>query len=147
MRVLVCGGRNFGVLEKHIEGNVKREGPGYEQYVFAYEYLNKLAHDRFPRYPEDAYGNYMYDVTIISGEAAGADSIATDWAVVNWTDYQGYPADWKKHGRKAGAMRNHLMLTEGKPDLVVAFPGGRGTAHMVQIAKEAGVEVIEVEYV
>jgi UDP-N-acetylmuramoylalanine-D-glutamate ligase len=36
------------------------------------------------------------------------------------------------------------MLDVGKPDLVVAFPGGRGTADMVRRAKEAGVEVIEV---
>jgi hypothetical protein len=36
------------------------------------------------------------------------------------------------------------MLTEGKPELVVAFPGGRGTAHMMRIAREAGVEVVEV---
>jgi UDP-N-acetylmuramoylalanine-D-glutamate ligase len=32
---------------------------------------------------------------------------------------------------------------EGKPDLVVAFPGGRGTANMVEQAKQAGVEVID----
>jgi hypothetical protein len=36
------------------------------------------------------------------------------------------------------------MLMEGKPDLVVGFPGGRGTAHMCRIAGEAGVEVIEI---
>jgi hypothetical protein len=34
------------------------------------------------------------------------------------------------------------MLREGRPDLVAAFPGGRGTAHMVRIAREAGVEVV-----
>lgn len=33
----------------------------------------------------------------------------------------------------------------GKPDLVVAFPGGRGTADMVQRARAAGVEVLEVK--
>jgi hypothetical protein len=36
------------------------------------------------------------------------------------------------------------MLAEGKPDLVVGFPGGRGTAHMCSIARAAGVEVIEI---
>lgn len=36
------------------------------------------------------------------------------------------------------------MLDEGKPDLVVVFPGGTGTADMVRRAKKAGVEVIEV---
>jgi hypothetical protein len=36
------------------------------------------------------------------------------------------------------------MLEEGKPDLVVAFPGGTGTANMVKQARAAGVEVLEV---
>ena len=39
------------------------------------------------------------------------------------------------------------MLEEGKPDLVVAFPGGRGTENMKKLAREAGVEVIEFNYV
>lgn len=36
------------------------------------------------------------------------------------------------------------MLSEGKPSLVVAFPGGEGTADMVRKARAAGVEVVEV---
>lgn len=36
------------------------------------------------------------------------------------------------------------MLSEFQPDIVVAFPGGRGTAHMVRIARAAGIDVIEV---
>ena len=38
------------------------------------------------------------------------------------------------------------MLDEGKPDLVVAFPGGTGTADMIRRAKKAGVEVKEIKY-
>jgi hypothetical protein len=37
------------------------------------------------------------------------------------------------------------MLMEGKPDLVVAFPGGRGTANMIEQARKAGVEVLEIK--
>ena len=36
------------------------------------------------------------------------------------------------------------MLDEGKPDLVIAFPGGRGTADMVRKANRAGVKVVEI---
>lgn len=53
-------------------------------------------------------------------------------------------ADWEDLGRKAGPIRNQRMLDDGRPELVVAFPGGPGTAHMCRIAREAGVEVIEV---
>jgi hypothetical protein len=37
------------------------------------------------------------------------------------------------------------MINEGKPDLVIAFPGGKGTADMVARAAQAGIKVIEVE--
>ena len=53
-----------------------------------------------------------------------------------------YPADWQKHGRAAGPIRNQQMLDEGKPDLVVAFDGGRGTADMIARAEKAGVRVV-----
>ena len=45
-------------------------------------------------------------------------------------------------GRKAGPIRNQRMLDEGKPDLVVAFPGGKGTNGMIDLARNAGVRVI-----
>ena len=34
----------------------------------------------------------------------------------------------------------------GKPDLVVAFPGGAGTLNMVMQARKAGVRVIEIDW-
>lgn len=46
--------------------------------------------------------------------------------------------------RSAGPKRNQRMLDKGKPDLVLAFPGGDGTADMVRKAKSAGVPIIEV---
>lgn len=146
MRVLICGGRDFAALERWPDGQVKRMGTAWEQFGWGYQYLNELADSRFPRTEEDEFGNYLYAVTIISGCAKGADDLGEDWAVVNWAGLERYPADWDTHGKKAGILRNIQMLEEGKPDLVVAFPGGRGTDHMINIAKKAGVEVIEVEY-
>jgi len=80
---------------------------------------------------------------IIHGNAPGADSLAAEWARRAHVPVEAYPADWRK-GRGAGPERNARMLAEGKPDLVVAFPGGRGTADMVRRAREAGVRVVEV---
>jgi len=54
-----------------------------------------------------------------------------------------FPPEWKRYGPKAGPIRNKQMLDEGRPDLVVAFPGGNGTNDMVKKAKAAGIEVIE----
>lgn len=81
------------------------------------------------------------DVThIIEGGARGADNLARQWALNKGILITTHPAQWKHYGKSAGARRNLEMLQE-KPDLVVAFPGGRGTAHMISIARQAGVGV------
>ena len=82
---------------------------------------------------------------VIHGGARGADALAGEWAESRGVECQVYPADWRRHGRAAGPIRNREMLEQSKPDLVVAFPGGVGTAHMARIARAAGYRVIEVE--
>ncbi len=79
---------------------------------------------------------------IIHGAARGADTLAAKWAVMTDTPIMRFPADWQRDGKAAGPIRNSRMLAEGRPDLVVAFPGGRGTADMVAKARKAGVPVI-----
>jgi hypothetical protein len=117
MRILICGGRDFT-----------------DKWKF-YEVMDRLSEE------------YDFDnkqpIVIIAGEARGADTLAKEYAEECW-EYAGYPADWNKYGKRAGYVRNQQMLDEGKPELVVAFPGGKGTAMMIELAKKAGVEVIEV---
>lgn len=79
---------------------------------------------------------------LIEGNAKGADRIAGYWARRNGVTNLKFPADWNKHGKAAGAIRNQQMLDEGRPSHVLAFPGGRGTADMVRRAKATGVQVI-----
>ena len=81
---------------------------------------------------------------LIHGDANGADRLAGEWGAARGVTVEAHPADWKTHGRAAGPIRNQKMLEE-KPGLVVAFPGGRGTADMVRKAKQAGLEVVMVE--
>jgi hypothetical protein len=57
----------------------------------------------------------------------------------------GIPAEWKKHGDRAGPIRNRAMLDLGKPELVVAFEGGTGTMNMTAAATAAGVKVLFAE--
>jgi hypothetical protein len=78
---------------------------------------------------------------VIHGGATGADTLAGEWAALRGIPVEVYPADWRRYGRMAGPMRNQRMLTDGAPDLVVAFPGGAGTADMVRRATDAGVPV------
>ena len=78
------------------------------------------------------------------GAARGADDLADQWAKYRGVPVDTYPADWKRLGKKAGIVRNQMMLNCLKPDLVLAFPGSRGTADMCNRARKAGVRVFEV---
>lgn len=82
---------------------------------------------------------------VIHGDARGADTMARHLAQGAGLQEIPFPADWDTHKKAAGAIRNQRMLDEGKPDLILAFPGGAGTADMVAKAKRAGVKVKEVQ--
>lgn len=113
MRVLVCGGRDFGGAS------------------LVWRALNRL----------DADSRIEL---VIEGGAKGADAAAAAWARENGRPLATYPACWSAYGRKAGPMRNEKMLVDARPDLVLAFPGGRGTADMLRRARQRGVRVEEV---
>lgn len=113
-RVLVCGGRDY-VDRDHIWNELSRLD--IERGLFA---------------------------VVIHGYASGVDSEAAIWARTCGYKLLGFRAEWQRYGRAAGPLRNQRMLDDGKPDLVIALPGGRGTADMIRRARAAGVEVIEV---
>jgi len=79
---------------------------------------------------------------LIEGGARGADSLAGAWADAEGVQHIRVPADWAKHGKKAGFLRNIQML-DMNPDLVVAFWDGksRGTAHTIEEAKKRRIPV------
>lgn len=83
----------------------------------------------------------MPDVTIISGGARGADSLAEQYAVARGLTVVVYPADWKTHGRAAGPIRNEIMAQNA--DALAAFWDGesKGTADMVSRARQHGLPV------
>lgn len=83
--------------------------------------------------------------TVIHGGARGVDSQAGEWAALRGITVEEYPADWRGQGVKAGPLRNKEMLDKGRPHLVVAFPGGKGTYNMIFQARRAGIPVVEVK--
>ena len=113
--VLICGDRNWGGYKI-----VERE-------------LDRLQ------------AKYSHKLFIIEGGADGADAQARHFAVTNGVEHKTYPANWKKHGKAAGPIRNRKMLTKGKPGLVLAFHNNieksKGTKDMIFAANKAGVEV------
>jgi hypothetical protein len=88
-------------------------------------------------------------LTVIEGGAKGADRHAWIWCktvAAETTAHEQYPADWERHGKAAGPIRNQQMLDNGKPDVVWAFVSkpleeSRGTYDMVKRAKAAGIPV------
>lgn len=142
MRILVCGGRDFGNVP---DPDHELHAVKHAQARFVMETLDRIAEEFSVNY--DPYDNWLpADIVIISGMAKGADTCAVDWAVINWCHVEEYRAEWDKYGKRAGYIRNQQMLDEGEPDLVVAFPGGRGTEMMKDIARKAGVPVREIHY-
>lgn len=116
MRVLICGGRTFC------------------DYLFFVRKMREIEAKR---------GTLT---TVIHGGARGTDWLAHLWAnsPVGNREEISFPADWKSLGKKAGPLRNQRMIDEGKPDIVVAFPGQKGTSDLVRRARKAKIEIIEV---
>lgn len=129
-RVLVCGGRDFSDVARAsmVLNHYWNECNGFE--------------------------------VLIHGAAPGADTLAAEWAKMvgvetlafpaQWTDLTTQPcvtrrrADGTPYNVLAGSIRNTRMLREGKPTLVIAFPGGNGTADMVRKSHMAKVPVLEI---
>jgi len=117
LRVLVCGGRF------------------YDDYKKVVGTLNNIWRE-------------CSQMVLIHGCAKGADTLADEWSKNAWlfdVAVERYPANWNKFGKSAGYIRNKQMLDDGKPELVVAFPGGVGTRMMIDLAKKANVEVLQIE--
>lgn len=119
-KVLVCGGREYNDQER------------------LFKVLDKAL---------EAATSAGRTFTLVHGGARGADSLSGLWASMrkDSVEVRVYEADWDTYGRAAGAIRNQKMLTSENPDVIIAFKGGNGTAHMMKIGRKAGVAVCEVK--
>lgn len=77
----------------------------------------------------------------------GADYWGERWAFARDIPVDRYPADWNKHGRSAGPIRNQQMI-DTNPDGVIAIWDGQSadTRDLISRAKAAGIEVFEYAY-
>lgn len=87
-------------------------------------------------------------LTVVHGDAAGADRMARDWARCHSLDGQdlvtenAMPADWQRNGKRAGFIRNGEMVNAGA-DICLAFirDGSPGASHCADLAEKCGIPV------
>ena len=116
MKVLVCGGRDYN----------------------DYDVLKCVM--------EKVMDCYSAEVkVVISGLAKGGDKLGERWAEENDIEVEGYRAEWNKYGKRAGWLRNVRMADEGRPNVIVALPGGRGTKMMIDIGVDRKIDTIVVD--
>ena len=75
---------------------------------------------------------------VISGGARGVDKAAVKIAQEEGLETEEYPADWDRHGRAAGYIRNQTIID--RADFVAAFWDGasKGTKHSIDLAMKVG---------
>lgn len=82
--------------------------------------------------------------TLVHGGARGVDSVAAQTATYLGNAIETHQANWGKHGKSAGGIRNQEMVDTGL-DIVVQFRGGAVTSDMVKRCKVAGIMVIHAD--
>jgi hypothetical protein len=129
MRVLITGGRTFATLLK------ERETPEDLQ-----RDSERVARER--QIIHGALSHVPGTAVLVHGAAPGADTVCAEI----WESFGGkteaHAANWKAHGPGAGPRRNQAMVDLGA-DLLLAFPGGTGTADCKQRALKAGIPVVD----
>lgn len=132
-RIIGCGGRGYGDVADDLTGEFRRKriinAARERDHLFASLYA--IHADR-------------KITSVMTGGATGADHWINQWAVSNGIPALVEKADWVKHGRSAGPIRNAAMLRLHQPHAVVAAPGNAGTLDMKSRARAANVEVIEI---
>ena len=81
-------------------------------------------------------------ITIVHGNATGADAYARIFAGKMQMFQEPFPANWQTHGKAAGPIRNQEMVNLGA-DICLAFWDGqsKGTADCIAKAVRAGIPV------
>jgi hypothetical protein len=86
-----------------------------------------------------AVNQFPYDITqVVSGGAAGVDRLGEELAELIEIPVMRFPADWKKHGKSAGILRNEEMGRYADALIAIWDGSSRGTSHMISFMKKLG---------
>ena len=94
--------------------------------------------------------DYMFqkqkEIEIVSGTANGADKLGEQYANEMGYPIKQFPADWDKHGKKAGYLRNKEMAEYADALLALWDGKSKGTKSMIDLAKKNNLKVRVVRY-
>jgi hypothetical protein len=82
---------------------------------------------------------------VISGCARGADRLGERWAAERGIEVKRFPARWSEYGKRAGRIRNEMMAACATHLIAFWDEKSRGTKHMIETAREYGLDVTVVE--
>lgn len=115
MKLVVTGGRDYGDLET------------------VYNAISKLH-------------NLQRITLLINGGAKGADTlcrVVAEELGIPVENVPILPEEWKRYGNGAGPRRNQKMIDEFRPQGLIYFPGGNGTADMKRRCEKAGLMIFD----
>ena len=85
----------------------------------------------------ERYGDAL---VVVHGAARGADTLAAEEAERLGIRTEAHPADWDRHGRAAGHIRNEEMAKAGAVHVEAFWDGtSRGTWNMVKTGERHGI--------
>lgn len=96
-------------------------------------------HMPFSCYPliAQAVARAHFPVTeVVCGEARGADTFGKKWAYEVGIPVKSFPADWNKHGKGAGPIRNREMAEYADALIVFIWDASRGSANMLRTMQD-----------
>lgn len=74
-----------------------------------------------------------FDITeVVCGCAIGVDRLGQQWAIINQIPVREMPAQWQKHGKSAGPIRNREMAQYADAAIVIWDGKSRGALNMIQ---------------
>ncbi len=94
---------------------------------------------RLLRKQVDYYRLHKNEITqVVSGCAKGADTLGEQYAEENGIEIKRFPADWNKHKRAAGPIRNRQMAEYADVLIAVWDGSSRGTKNMIDEMNKLG---------
>jgi major membrane immunogen (membrane-anchored lipoprotein) len=81
------------------------------------------------------------EIEIVSGTALGADTLGERYAIERAYKLRRFPADWNKHGKKSGYIRNKEMAEYADALIIFWDKISKGSKHMIDLARARGLKI------